>query len=80
MNAKKNTYSFEDFDYMPIEDILVIETEGDVVKFQARSVTLNEPVHVIESDKKYGLVTSATFQDRICRRTSANAFFGRATR
>ena len=39
MNAKKNTNSFEDFDYMSIEDILVIETKGNVVKFFDRNET-----------------------------------------
>ncbi|CAB1063941.1 hypothetical protein D1BOALGB6SA_8726 [Olavius sp. associated proteobacterium Delta 1] len=74
MKRNKKIYNFEDFDYTPIEDVALIDSEGAVIKTWIRSFDLENPFLEGKPGGKKKFRASASFKNGFGRNISTDYF------
>ena len=59
----KNKMRFDDYDYTPIQDLVIAQSEGNIVKFWTRRILLDFPLQELHDRNTYRLKTRVGFQD-----------------
>ena len=61
--SDKTNLKYDDYDYTPIKDLVIIQSKGNIVKLWTRRILLDLPIQEVDGRDKFSLKTKAGFQD-----------------